>query len=232
MTQNASAVREFYQCGQALRELRDELVGIRSLAGRGDHLVRRLRQACSHDDCWHSWENATQMPAMIAHLTVCAHPVAYILADRRGEEDVFLGNDAGVGAEVVQVVASQRVPVQRDAARDDVVESLHEGDRGRFPATGLADERNPEMVMLFGLETDSTANRESITILLLARLDTEGKPAQHLLLLFRGVCNSDTFRVSETDSTTNPESITILPLLKVIRLPLIDWQRVCAASSG
>ena len=79
---------------------------------------------------------------MIAHLTVCAHPVAYILADRRGEEDVFLGNDAGVGAEVVQVVASQRVPVQRDAARDDVVESLHEGDRGRFPATGLANKRN------------------------------------------------------------------------------------------
>ena len=105
------------------------------------------------------------MPAMIAHLTICAHPVAYILADCRGEEDVFLGNDAGVGAEVVQVVASQRVPVQRDAARDDVVESLHEGDRGRFPATGLANKRN-----------------------LLARLDTEGKPPQHLLLLFRGVC--------------------------------------------
>ena len=59
------------RCLAVERELLSALNQLRVAVHAVDAFHRRLDGlACPHDYCWHSWKNATQMPAMIVRLTL------------------------------------------------------------------------------------------------------------------------------------------------------------------
>ncbi len=61
--------------------------GAYDLPGRGD-VCRSLEpgKTCPHNYRWHSWKNATQMPAIIVRVTVSLHRDAAESAGTRAEE--------------------------------------------------------------------------------------------------------------------------------------------------
>ena len=47
------------------------------LVARGHVSVKCRSESCPHDYCWHSWKNATQIPAIIVCLTQSHRSVAF-----------------------------------------------------------------------------------------------------------------------------------------------------------
>ena len=53
----------------AIVDARHARLVARGPVGQGVVLNKEGRAPCPHDSCWHSWKNATQLPAMIVRLT-------------------------------------------------------------------------------------------------------------------------------------------------------------------
>ena len=126
---------------------------------------------CPHDDCWHSWKNATQMPAIIAGTlwkNATQMPAMIVLtgardavAGRAGGDGLYVApRGAGCGPNKCQLLTASERPFsesrgtllgeQRDvASRTDAVRGGHaaQGVDEAPRAAGLAGDA-PDLVLV------------------------------------------------------------------------------------